>query len=422
MANKRHSKEWRITPGKITHPRSKVSGNEGGYKEFRIGDLFDIVKGKRLTQNDMIAGDMNFIGATASNNGITAKISNSKYIHPANTITVSYNGSVGEAFYQASPFWASDDINVLYSKFKLNSKIALFILAPLTKKGKKYGYAFKWKKEIMEEDKISLPTKSNGEIDFGYMEKFIEQIENERWNYLDQFLDEAGLKDCTLSQKERQSVKDFQNGIVKFNEFKIGNFYNKVELRKNIFDKRKDTSPIRTKEFSLPLVNAKCENNGIMYYGNEDKFDSVEMSIDIIQNGAVATGNVYPQLEKTGVLWDAYLIKSKQHKETENTIFFHACAIHKSIKPKFHYDNKATWDRVCEEYMMLPITSSGDIDYEFMENFISAYKKKTIQNLYKWREEKNVELSPSNVIEYDGQKHVLNYHKAADVNKKSELF
>ena len=69
-----------------------------GWKPFALGKLFKIEKGKRLTKADMHEGEINFIGASAMNNGITAKVGNTEHLHPANTITVSYNGSVGEAF------------------------------------------------------------------------------------------------------------------------------------------------------------------------------------------------------------------------------------------------------------------------------------------------------------------------------------
>lgn len=44
------------------------------------------------------------------NNGCTAMVGNTENMHPANTITVCYNGSVGETFYQDRPFLASDDV------------------------------------------------------------------------------------------------------------------------------------------------------------------------------------------------------------------------------------------------------------------------------------------------------------------------
>lgn len=103
------------------------------WSDIPISHLFKVVKGTRLTKKDMREGDIPFIGASAVNNGVTAYIANDSELHPANTITVAYNGSVGESFYQEIPFWASDDINVLYPKFPLTRNIAMFLI-PILKK------------------------------------------------------------------------------------------------------------------------------------------------------------------------------------------------------------------------------------------------------------------------------------------------
>lgn len=81
----------------------------------------------------MREGDIRFIGASAVNNGVTAHIANTTHLHPANTITVNYNGSVGEAFYQDKSFWASDDVNVLTLKKHTLSKAIAFFLSLLLK-------------------------------------------------------------------------------------------------------------------------------------------------------------------------------------------------------------------------------------------------------------------------------------------------
>lgn len=146
-------------------------------KEVIISSIFNIKKGKRLTKDNMLPGSINFVGSTASNNGITATISNSSHIHDGNTITVTYNGSVGEAFYQSDRYWASDDVNVLNFKQELNEPLALFMCASLRKRGKKYAYGYKWKKELMEKDKIILPITSSGSIDYQFMETYIRAIE-----------------------------------------------------------------------------------------------------------------------------------------------------------------------------------------------------------------------------------------------------
>lgn len=64
------------------------------------------------------------------------------------------------------------------------------------------------------------------------------------------------------------------------------------------FDKENDISKIRTLDFNLPLVNAKDGDNGVMYYGRSSDFESAEMTIDIVNDGAVSTGNVYSQPKK----------------------------------------------------------------------------------------------------------------------------
>ena len=96
------------------------------WKDFELESLFNFSKGKRLTKADMIPGNLNYLGAISENNGIREKIE-ADYSWKPNCITINYNGSVGEAFYQSKPFWASDDVNVLYAKdfWNMNKYIAI---------------------------------------------------------------------------------------------------------------------------------------------------------------------------------------------------------------------------------------------------------------------------------------------------------
>ena len=155
--------------------KSDISGtlDISSWKLFQLSELFNVQKGKRLTKADMKDGKSRFIGASAINNGITAYISNDEHLHPQNTITLSYNGSIGEAFYQDEMFWASDDVNVLYPKFEMNREMAFFIIPLLKTAGKRYAFIDKWKKEDMEKSKIPLPVDKDGNPDYKYMENYI---------------------------------------------------------------------------------------------------------------------------------------------------------------------------------------------------------------------------------------------------------
>lgn len=143
------------------------------WREYKLEDLFDIKKGKRLTKADMIEGNDNFLGAISSNNGVREKITADK-LWDGNCITVNYNGSVGEAFYQSEPFWASDDVNVLYAKkwWEMNKYNALFIVTVIKANKYRFSYGRKWTMEKMKDTVIKLPSKEDGKPDFEYMERY----------------------------------------------------------------------------------------------------------------------------------------------------------------------------------------------------------------------------------------------------------
>lgn len=102
------------------------------------------------------------------------------------------------------------------------------------------------------------------------------------------------------------------------------------------------------------------------------------MAIDIIQNGAIATGKVYSQPQETGVLWDSYLLTLKEFLPTKEILFFLTTAIEKSIREKYSYEYKAYWSKVQDEYIMLP-SQNGIPDYDCMATFISAVQKEIIK-------------------------------------------
>ncbi|MBO4875362.1 MAG: restriction endonuclease subunit S [Bacteroidales bacterium] len=155
---------------------NKLQLNTKEWKWFKYIDVFEIKKGKRLTKADMVVGKIPYIGAIDSNNGVSSYISNNEQLHSANTITVSYNGSIAEAYYQAKEFWATDDVNVLYPKFLMNAYSALFLTTIINKEKYRFNYGRKWDKELMESSKIKLPIDEQGNPDWQWMEDYIKGL------------------------------------------------------------------------------------------------------------------------------------------------------------------------------------------------------------------------------------------------------
>jgi len=145
------------------------------WKPFKLSTLFELRKGKRLTKAQMSEGDTPFIGAIDNNNGVSGYVGQMP-IHQGNTITVNYNGSVAEAFYQAGPFWASDDVNVLYPKFQLTTSIALFLVTIIQREKYRFNYGRKWHLDRMSQSEIRLPVTEEGKPDWAFMENYIKTL------------------------------------------------------------------------------------------------------------------------------------------------------------------------------------------------------------------------------------------------------
>jgi len=141
----------------------------GKWAEFSLGEMFDIRKGKRVTKAERQPGATRFIGASERNNGVTGLV-NLDPTFDAGCLTVPYNGaSVGCAFYQDKPFFASDDVNVLLPLHG-QDKFALLFVAAVIRHGRgRFTYGYKWTLDRMRASSVRLPADSQGKPDWNRM-------------------------------------------------------------------------------------------------------------------------------------------------------------------------------------------------------------------------------------------------------------
>ena len=366
--------------------------SEGGYKQFPLEKLFQSANGnfdiQKVHFNDK---GHNVISAGESNNGIVGKTDVAARVFYGNTITIDM---FGNSYYQYEPYKMVTHARVFslspVEGVKMSERIGLYVLAQIKYFKNLFSYDNMCSWEKVRLLTIELPVNHLGDIDFDFMESYIQQIEEDRIRELDKYFDAAGLSDCTLTESEERALNTNIENIT-LHPFKMEKLFYKPNLsfRKKKFNKKEDVSTIRNSEYSIPLVNAKHGNNGIMYYGREQDYDTVEMAIDIVNDGAVATGDVYPQPQKTGVLYNAYLIKLLEDVATESILMYYAATIQKNIKLLFSYQNKAGWEKVKDCSIFLPVTSDGSINYEFMENYINAVKKQTIARVKEYIEQEH---------------------------------
>lgn len=155
--------------------------SENRWAAFAIQDICEIHSGVRLTKQDMQEGKIPFVGASDSNNGITAFIANTNASLDKDILGVNYNGSVVENFYHPYECLFSDDVKRLKIKSKQAGKYAyLFLKTMILKQKSKYQYGYKFNATRMAKQKILLPVDASNQPDWINIERFMQQMELEK--------------------------------------------------------------------------------------------------------------------------------------------------------------------------------------------------------------------------------------------------
>lgn len=345
-----------------------------GWKEFQVGDLFDSKTGSFDIQPQHLSDDGTLVvSAGTANNGIIGRTEVDVAPISGNTITVDM---FGHTIFRDYPYTMVTHARVfaLIPKNVVSKSVGQFVAGVLNRQFLNYAYDNMCSFRKVENEFIKLPATPSGEPDWAYMDEYMSTVMRES---------EASPESLRQADGEKHALS-----VSGWREFIIGDLFEKLQLdvKKEDFNKTFDVSEERTEEFNLPLVNAKHGNNGIMYYGRETDFETAEMTIDIVQNGAIATGDVYAQPQRTGVLWDAYLVKPKAKIDSAFTLMFLATVLEKAIKDKFSYDDKCVWDKAKLLTVTLPCTSDDEPDWAYMDEYMSAVMRESEASLESLRQ------------------------------------
>ena len=150
------------------------------WKEFRVGDLFDVELSKGdIKADETDEGIVNLISSGEADNGIVKHIDKAgdgiAEIFSGNKITIDM---FGYAFYQAEAFYAVSHcrVNILSAKFDLNVNIGLFIATVIKKEKFKYSYGRAIYSNEASEMIIKLPIDKEGYPDWQFMEDYIKSL------------------------------------------------------------------------------------------------------------------------------------------------------------------------------------------------------------------------------------------------------
>lgn len=367
-----------IVNKRIANLEQEFKASGGKFEEFRIGDIFDIQTPKRKFDANKIqfGGQYPYVARGDKNNGIRGYINeNTQYLNDENTI--SFGQDTATMFFQKDKYFTGDKIKIFKPiNFDLNIRLANYIIASMRRGFSNFAWgSSSFNVEILKDVKILLPT-LGGNINFSFMEKFIEE--------LDAYLRTTGLKNYELTDAEKSALAKFDEfdkwgGVAK--EFKIGDLFEVVsnpQLNKDSFQFSDDGE--------YPYFTRTVLNNGITGYvdyldekhkikGNSLAVGMLGMQFFYMEKDFYAgqfTKTIYPNFDNFSKNIAQYFIGWLNKKQK-----FYQGSLVRDFEKLFKGTN-----------ILLPINENGEIDYEFMENFIKAIEKLVIKDVVLWADKK----------------------------------
>lgn len=168
--------------------KKKVDTRE--WREFRVGELFDIKRPAARSKKKYCEGEINYVSSGAFNNGVANKLMPlpNELLDRGGCITVSPLD--GSSFYQEEDSLgrggSGASILILYNSH-LNRNNALFICSVIRSSANGFGYTDLLNGENLKSLTIKLPMDKTGQPDWAYMEEYMRKVEEKAKNVLNYF-------------------------------------------------------------------------------------------------------------------------------------------------------------------------------------------------------------------------------------------
>lgn len=325
-----------------------------------------------------------YVTRTSLNQGIlqTTGFVNKENINPAGTWSLGLLQM--DFFYRKKPWYAGQFVRKITPKIAIKESSILFISTLLNKqKPRLLSVLVRDVDKVFLSTKIQLPT-YNGEIDFDFMESFINVLEAQRITELSAHLEASGFNNCELSKEELNVLDRFAKfGDTDWCEYKLGDLF---EIKPTKWY-HLSNEEILSSNGSIPLVSNTSVNNGIMGFSNLAA-NNIGNTITCSDTTLGADTMFYQSKDFIGYSHIQHLIpKFKPFNKAIATVIITACRV--STLKQYDYGNKFNRKAMCNTKIQLP-TAYGEIDFAFMETLISAIEKITIKDTVKYSKVKSM--------------------------------
>lgn len=323
------------------------------WKEFHLYDIFDIDMGNKMDKGKISDGNIAFVGRTANNNGINAHVgrvvAHEKYgtVVPYKTgcITLALGGSIGSCFIQEEPFYTSQNVAVLMPKTKQSEYALKFITSVITNSvlyGQYKAFTEELNKHIKTDFVINLPATPDGQPDWNYMESYMKKI-----------MDEAEKNFDNL--KKNDDAKHLIDTNV-WREFCVGKLFS-CETAFGVLAKND------LEDGDINYITRSATDNGFSgTCGNENRKNKGNC-ITIGAEGFVA----FWQTDDFVAGNKVYVLRHPKMNELSGLL---VCSALNALSDRYSFADARVLDKIKVEVIKLPITSTGDPDWDYMESYM----------------------------------------------------
>lgn len=344
--------------------------NINKWKEYKVGELFEIIPTKGVNSEELLVGnDVPYIAAKKDDNGLKFMCQREGYedwISKGNCIVFIQlgQGSAGYALYVSDDFIGMSGKTSCGYIDVMTPEIGLFLTTILSKERPKYSFGRSWTGERLKETIIKLPTLfENDKPLIDETKKYSKLGYIPDWDFMEQYIKSLNHKPLTTQNSHPQhslNIDSWQKFSVR-DLFEVKYGIN-MELNACVLAEDGDCSAIN-------FVARTEDNNGVSakVYPVEGKIPQPAGIITCAGGGSVLSTFLQEKPFYSGR--DLYLLIPKYSMGKAAKLFI--ITIIKANKYRYSYGRQANVTLPYLE-LLLPTTSEGKPDFEFMENYIKS--------------------------------------------------
>ncbi len=321
--------------------------NTSDWKEFNFNELFIIERGESMYIADSTEGSYPYVSASSNNNGISLYVD--KFNRDGNYISINYDGSVGDAFFQSNRFFASEKTATLRIKNHiLTERIALFLITLIKREKFRFSYGRKWAvNSVMPYSTLKIPVKSDGNPDWQYMENYIKSLHS---------------KPITTTNKSVASTVD----TTSWQEFKFKNLISSISKAKAHTKEEVEECPYYEND-AIPFVSRTESNNSVDIIVHSTDLEGIEKGNAIVIGDTTSTISYQAEDFVAG----DHIVVIRAPWLTLYTGLFIVSVLRKE-RYRYSYGRAYTVDLIKNTILKLPTTAEGKPDWVWMENYIKS--------------------------------------------------